>query len=68
MSVAVAVTLRAAAWTDIAALAALDAALFGADGWSEATWWAEFAGRPRRTYAVLVADPDEIIGYAGRCV
>lgn len=65
MSVAVAVTLREAAWTDIAALAALDVALFGPDAWSEATWWAEFAGRPRRTYAVLVADPDEIIGYAG---
>lgn len=68
--------LREAAWTDIPALAALDAALFGADAWSESTWWAEFAGRPRRWYVVIEADPQEapgpedgpvhgVVGYAG---
>lgn len=80
MSLAVDVTLREAAWTDIPALAALDACLFAADAWSEATWWAEFAGRPRRAYVVLAAPPDAaspdaalpgvaesapIVGYAG---
>lgn len=71
-------TLREAAWTDIPALAVLDATLFAADAWSAQTWWAEFAGRPRRSYAVLAApsptvpEPEEpgvgserILGYAG---
>lgn len=62
--------LREAAWRDIAALARLDAALFGHDAWSEATWWAEFAQRPRRAYVVLEVPPGspgegEILGYAG---
>ncbi len=74
MSRIVDVTLREAAWTDIPALAALDARLFAVDAWSEATWWAEFAGRPRRAYVVLAAPPStpgnvtaapELIGYAG---
>lgn len=67
--------LREAAWTDIPTLARLDAELFAADAWSEQTWWAEFAERPRRAYAVLVASTGEsgesgeageqVLGYAG---
>ena len=32
--------------------------------WSEPTWWAELAGRPRRDYVVL-ADGEDLLGYAG---
>lgn len=49
------VTLRDATWRDIATLARLDAQLFAHDAWSEATWWAEFAERPRRRYVVAAA-------------
>lgn len=59
-----AVTLREARWTDIPALALLERDLFAHDAWSEATWWAELAGRPRRDYVVL-ADGDAVVGYAG---
>jgi ribosomal-protein-alanine N-acetyltransferase len=57
-------TLREARWTDVPALAALEAELFPDDAWSEATWWAELAGRPRRDYVVL-EDTDGVCGYAG---
>lgn len=56
--------LRAARWSDIAALAALEAELFAHDAWSEQTWWAELAGRPRRDYVVL-DDGAGVVGYAG---
>jgi [ribosomal protein S18]-alanine N-acetyltransferase len=56
-------TLREMTWRDIPALTALEAELF-ADPWSEQTWWAELAGRPRRSY--VVADQDgTVVGYAG---
>jgi [ribosomal protein S18]-alanine N-acetyltransferase len=58
------VTLRELEWTDVATLASLERELFADDAWSEQTWWAELAGRPRRDYVVAVAD-DEIVGYAG---
>ncbi len=58
-------TLRLMAWPDIPALAAADAELFGADAWSEASWWAELAGRPRREYVVAQADDGRIAGYGG---
>ena len=32
--------------------AALEPELFGADAWSEASWWSELAQRPRRSYVV----------------
>lgn len=51
-------------WTDIPRLARLDEELFGGHGWSEGTWWAELAARPRRSYLVLTEGPD-ICGYAG---
>ena len=60
----VAPTLREAHWTDVPALAALEGELFAHDAWSEPTWWAELAGRPRRDYVVLT-DPDGVLGYAG---
>ena len=57
-------TPRGAHWSDIPALAALERDLFAHDAWSEPTWWAELAGRPRRDYVVL-ADADGVLGYAG---
>ena len=63
MSVAVP-TLREVQWGDVPALAALELELFAHDAWSEPTWWAELAGRPRRDYVVL-ADADGVLGYAG---
>jgi ribosomal-protein-alanine N-acetyltransferase len=56
--------MREAHWTDVPALAALEVDLFADDAWTEQTWWAELAGRPRRDYVVL-ADGDEVLGYAG---
>lgn len=56
--------LREMTWRDIPVLALLELDLFAEDAWSEQTWWAELAGRPRRAYVV-----DEIggsvVGYAG---
>jgi [ribosomal protein S18]-alanine N-acetyltransferase len=57
-------TLRELHWADIPALATLERDLFAHDAWSEPTWWAELAGRPRRDYVVLV-DADGVLGYAG---
>ena len=57
-------TLRDAHWTDLPALAALEVDLFAHDAWSQQTWWAELAGRPRRDYVVL-ADGEGVLGYAG---
>jgi ribosomal-protein-alanine N-acetyltransferase len=51
-------------WTDIGELAGLEAELFPHDAWSEPTWWAELAGRPRRDY-VVDEDGQGIAGYAG---
>ncbi len=56
--------LRDAVWTDVAALAALEVDLFPHDPWSEASWWSELAGRPRREY-VVVEDGAGLLGYAG---
>lgn len=48
---------RALEWMDIPRLAELERTLFADDAWSEQTWWAELAARPRRDYLVLTADP-----------
>jgi ribosomal-protein-alanine N-acetyltransferase len=56
--------LREMTWRDIPALAALEPTLFAADAWSEQTWWAELAGRPRRCYVVAEQD-GTVVGYAG---
>ncbi|MEO7235219.1 MAG: ribosomal protein S18-alanine N-acetyltransferase [Lapillicoccus sp.] len=63
-------TLREMTWRDIPRLAELEAELFADDAWSEATWWAELAGRPRREYVVLEGHEAAgigggIEGYAG---
>lgn len=60
-----AVTLRDVRWQDLAALTILDRRAFGEDAWSEATWWAELAHRPRRSYVLLEDDPGHILGYGG---
>lgn len=57
-------TLREMTWRDIPALAALEPLLFADDAWSERTWWAELAGRPRRRY-VVAEQSGSVVGYAG---
>ncbi len=57
-------TLRAMTWHDIPVLAGLEPELFGADAWSEASWWSELAQRPRRSYVVAEED-GQLAGYAG---
>jgi ribosomal-protein-alanine N-acetyltransferase len=57
-------TLREMTWRDIPALTALEAELFSHDAWSEQTWWAELAGRPRRCY-VVAEQGGTVVGYAG---
>ena len=56
--------LRDLEWTDLGTLAALEVELFADDAWSEPTWWAELAGRPRRNYVVAV-DDGQVLGYGG---
>ena len=56
--------LREMTWRDIPALAALEPVLFADDAWSERTWWAELAGRPRRSYVVGEQD-GAVVAYAG---
>lgn len=41
----------------------LEHVVFPDDAWSEASWWAELAQRPRRAY--LVAEEGDLLGYAG---
>lgn len=56
--------IRAMYWTDLDDVDALEGVLFPVDGWPLATWWAELAARPRRTYVVARVG-DSIVGYAG---
>jgi len=57
-------TLRDVHWTDIEQLAQLERELFADGAWSQQTWWAELAGRPRRDYVAEV-EGAEVLGYAG---
>lgn len=57
-------TIRATRWPDLAELARLEVELFGSQAWSEAVWWAELAGRPRRAYLTAEAG-GRVVGYAG---
>lgn len=59
-----AVTLREMAWRDIPVLVELELELFAGDAWSEQSWWAELAGRPRRSYVVGERN-GALAGYAG---
>jgi ribosomal-protein-alanine N-acetyltransferase len=52
-------------WTDIERLAELEAELFPHDAWSQATWWTELAGRPRRSYVVEESADGDLLAYAG---
>lgn len=55
-------------WFDVADVADLEEAVYPDDAWSEATWWAELAGRPRRHYVIARSGdgpPAPIAGYAG---
>ena len=52
-------------WSDLEAVARLEREVFPEDGWSDATWWSELAGRPRRSYVVHEDDDGELDGYAG---
>ena len=56
--------LRNVTWRDIPRLVELETELFADAAWSAETWWAELAGRPRRSYVVLEGG-DGIEGYAG---
>ncbi len=58
-------TLRPLAWPDLVVLARLEVEVFADDAWSERTWWAELAGRPRRDYVVAVDRAADVVGYAG---
>jgi ribosomal-protein-alanine N-acetyltransferase len=62
------VTLREMTWHDIPTLVELELELFSEDAWPPQSWWAELAGRPRRSYAVGEQD-GALVGYAGvdRC-
>jgi ribosomal-protein-alanine N-acetyltransferase len=56
--------LRDVTWRDIPRLVELETELFADAAWSAESWWAELAGRPRRSYVVLEGG-DGIEGYAG---
>jgi len=62
--------MRGVQWRDLAGLAAAERELFPHDAWTEQTWWAELAERPRRDYVVVEQiDADggaaTLAGYAG---
>jgi ribosomal-protein-alanine N-acetyltransferase len=57
-------TLREMTWRDIPALSAIEPVLFADDPWSQQSWWAELAGRPRRSY-VVCEQSGTLVGYAG---
>lgn len=58
-------TLREMSWRDLPAVMDLEEQSYPATAWSEATWWGELAGRPRRTYIVHLEVGGEVTGYAG---
>jgi ribosomal-protein-alanine N-acetyltransferase len=39
--------------------------VFPDDSWAEPTWWAELAGRPRRSYVVEEDTDGTLVGYGG---
>jgi ribosomal-protein-alanine N-acetyltransferase len=58
------VELRELEWPDLPEVVALDQRIYGRDAWSPQSWWAELAGRPRRSYTVAT-DDGAIVGYGG---
>ncbi|HEY3604168.1 MAG TPA: ribosomal protein S18-alanine N-acetyltransferase [Sporichthyaceae bacterium] len=57
-----------ARWWHIPAMVEIDAALFGTDAWSLASFWAELAGVPDRRWYRVLLEGDEVVGYAGLAV
>ena len=57
-------TVREVSWTDIPELARFEAEAFPDDAWTEASWWGELAGRPRRDYVAVERD-GELAAYGG---
>lgn len=59
--------LRDMRWQDLPAVIALEQRTYPQTAWSETTWWAELASRPRRAYLVHegVSSGADIAGYAG---
>lgn len=55
---------REVSWTDIPELVRLETEAFPDDAWTEASWWGELAGRPRRDY-VAVEREGELAAYGG---
>ncbi|WP_228387193.1 ribosomal protein S18-alanine N-acetyltransferase [Ornithinicoccus halotolerans] len=65
-----AVGVRELRWQDLPDVVSLERDLFPGDAWSEASWWAELAARPRRDYVVLqeqdhTGQERRLIGYGG---
>jgi len=56
--------LREVSWTDIPELVRIEAEVFPDDAWTEASWWGELAGRPRRDYVAVERD-GELAAYGG---
>ena len=56
--------LREVSWTDIPDLVRLEGEAFPDDAWTEASWWGELAGRPRRDYVAVERD-GELAAYGG---
>ena len=55
-------------WWHIPAVLALDEELFGAESWSEATFWNELAETETRRYVVATGEGGSVVGYAGLAV
>ena len=75
-----ALQVRSADWRDLAAMTGLERRCFPVDAWTEATFWAELARRPDRSYWVATqacggrqGEPggdgapaqEQVVGYAG---
>jgi len=58
-------TLRAMRWWDVATVMPLEAALFGADPWTEEGFWSELAGVPETRWYVVAEEAGDLVGYAG---
>ena len=57
--------LRDLHWSDIERVVALETELFPDDAWTPASWWAELAARPRRSYVVAQEGDGAVAGYGG---
>lgn len=67
-----AVQLRPMRWQDLDRVTPIEQQSFPDDAWSEASWWAELAQRPRREYLVAESSTSAgsdtkpaLLGYAG---